>query len=99
MSPFAQAALIEARKLVTQVRVSLECVDHEGSPENGSDDISEDSGLLDSDHGLETQDENNVLYQDNKPVNGIKFPPSQAIDFQNNRFSCQAINGQWYEKQ
>ena len=78
MSPFAQASLIEARKLVTEARVSLECVDHEGSPENASDDISEDSGLLDSDHGLETQNENNVLYQDNKPVNGIKFPPSNG---------------------
>ncbi|KAG2581884.1 uncharacterized protein LOC120711534 [Panicum virgatum] len=78
MSPFAQASLIEARKLVTEARVSLECVDHEGSPENASDDISEDSGLLDPDHGLETQNENNVLYQDNKPVNGIKFPPSNG---------------------
>ena len=78
MSPFAQASLIEARKLVTEARVSLECVDHEGSPENASDDISEDSGLLDSDHGLETQNENNVLYQDNKPVNGIKFPSSNG---------------------
>jgi hypothetical protein len=78
MSPFAQASLIEARKLVTEARVSLECVDHEGSPENASDDISEDSGLLDSDHGLETPNENNVLHRDNKPVNGIKFPPSNV---------------------
>ena len=49
MSPFAQASLIEARKLVTEARVSLECVDHEWSPKNASDDISEDSGLLDPD--------------------------------------------------
>ena len=41
MSPFAQASLIEARKLVTEARVSLECVDHQGSPENASDDISD----------------------------------------------------------
>jgi len=78
MSPFAQASLIEARKLVTEARVSLECVDHEWSPKNASDDISEDSGLLDSDHRLEKQNENNVLYQDNKPVNGIKFPSSNG---------------------
>lgn len=78
MSPFAQASLIEARKLVTEARVSLECVDLEGPPENASDDTSEDSALLDYDHRLETQNESNVLEQENKPVNGIKFPPTNV---------------------
>ncbi|CAO2205539.1 unnamed protein product, partial [Urochloa humidicola] len=57
MSPFAQASLIEARKLVTEARVSLDCVDLDGPPENVSDDMSEDSALLDYDHRLETQNE------------------------------------------
>ncbi|OEL36277.1 hypothetical protein BAE44_0002704 [Dichanthelium oligosanthes] len=78
MSPFAQASLIEARNLVTEARVSLECVDVEGPPENACNDMSEDSALLDYDHRLETQNESNVLKQENKSVNGIKFHPSNA---------------------
>jgi hypothetical protein len=78
MSPFAQASLIEARKLVTEARVSLECVDLEGPPENASDDMSEDSALLDHNQRLETQNESNVLEQENRPVNGVKFPPTNV---------------------
>lgn len=78
-SPFAQASLIEARKLVTEARLSLQCVDDEGPPDNASDDKSDDSALLDlHDHGLELQNESNVLEQENKPVNGMKFPSSNA---------------------
>ncbi|CAO2190071.1 unnamed protein product [Urochloa humidicola] len=92
MSPFAQASLIEARKLVTEARVSLDCVDLDGPPENASDDTSEDSALLDYDHRLETQNESSVLEQENKPVNGIKFPPTNVngIDF---HFDVSAFTG------
>ncbi|CAL5004501.1 unnamed protein product [Urochloa decumbens] len=92
MSPFAQASLIEARKLVTEARVSLDRVDLDGPPENASDDMSEDSALLDYDHRLETQNESSVLEQENKPVNGIKFPPTNVngIDF---HFNVSAFTG------
>ncbi|CAO2164661.1 unnamed protein product [Urochloa humidicola] len=92
MSPFAQASLIEARKLVTEARVSLDCVDLDGPPENASDDMSEDSALLNYDHRLETQNESSVLEQENKPVNGIKFAPTNVngIDF---HFDVSAFTG------
>ncbi|XP_062200345.1 uncharacterized protein LOC133903024 [Phragmites australis] len=78
-SPFAQASLIEARKLVTEARVSLECVDDEGPAENASDDTSEDSAVLDlHNHGLDNQNQSNAMKQENKPVNGMKFPPSNV---------------------
>ncbi|WVZ62288.1 hypothetical protein U9M48_012052 [Paspalum notatum var. saurae] len=91
-SPFAQASLIEARKLVTEARLSLECVDDEGPPENASDDTLDESDLLDlQDHRLEIQNESNVLKQEDKPVNGMKFPSSNAngIDF---HFDVSAFN-------
>ncbi|KAL6622951.1 hypothetical protein ACP70R_032830 [Stipagrostis hirtigluma subsp. patula] len=81
-SPFAQASLIEARKLVTEARVSLECVVDEGSAGNASDDTSDDSTLLDlNDHCLESQNRSNVIKQDNKPVNGVKFRSSNVNGF------------------
>ncbi|CAD6261750.1 unnamed protein product [Miscanthus lutarioriparius] len=79
MNPFAQASLIEARKLVTEARVSLECVDDEGPQETASNDASGSSALLNlHDHGLETQNESNLLKQENKPINGMEFPPSNV---------------------
>ncbi|KAJ1288159.1 hypothetical protein BS78_02G068900 [Paspalum vaginatum] len=93
-SPFAQASLIEARKLVTEARVSLDCVDDEGPPEaeNASGDTPHDSDLLDlHDHRLEIQNESNVLKQEDKPVNGMKYPSSNAngIGF---HFDVSALN-------
>lgn len=79
MNPFAQASLIEARKLVTEAKVSLECVDDEGPQENASNDSSGNSALLDlHDQGLETQNGSNLLKQESKPVNGMEFPPSNV---------------------
>ncbi|XP_062204930.1 uncharacterized protein LOC133906975 [Phragmites australis] len=78
-SPFAQASLIEARKLVTEARVSLECVDNEEPAENVSEHTSDDSAVLDlHDHGLKNQNQSDVMKQENKPVNGMKFPPSNV---------------------
>ncbi|KAL6854328.1 hypothetical protein ACP4OV_019231 [Aristida adscensionis] len=77
-SPYAQASLIAARKLVTEARVSLECVD-EGPAENGSDDMSEESTILDlNDHGWENQNQSNMMKQDNKPVNKMKVLSSNV---------------------
>lgn len=79
MSPFAQASLIEARKLVTEARLSLECVDDGGPQENASNDALGSSALLNlHDNGLEAQNESNLLKQENKPVNGMEFPPSNV---------------------
>nr|CAB3499874.1 unnamed protein product [Digitaria exilis] len=90
MSPFAQASLIEARKLVAEARVLLECV--EGLPEHASDDISEDSALLEHHRGLETQNESNALKQESKPVNGTKLATSNVngIGF---HFDVSAVTG------
>ncbi|CAO2186671.1 unnamed protein product [Urochloa humidicola] len=54
--------------------------------------MSEDSALLDYDHRLETQNESSVLEQEIKPVNGIKFPPTDVngIDF---HFDVSAFTG------
>jgi hypothetical protein len=79
MNPFAQASLMEARKLVTEAKVSLECVDDEGPQENASNDSSGNSALLNlHDQGLETQNGSNLLKQESKPVNGMEFPPSNV---------------------
>lgn len=81
INPFAQASLIEARKLVTEARVSLECVDDEEPQETASNDVSGSSVLLnlhDHRHGLEMQNGSNLLKQENKPANGMEFPPSSV---------------------
>jgi hypothetical protein len=79
MNPFAQASLMEARKLVTEAKVSLECVDDEGPQENASNDSSGNSALLNlHDQGLEMQNGSNLLKQESKPVNGMEFPPSNV---------------------
>ncbi|KAK3157369.1 hypothetical protein QOZ80_2AG0120510 [Eleusine coracana subsp. coracana] len=71
-SPFAQASLIEARKLVTEARSSLEFVDGAHA-----EDASEDSAVLDLyNNSLDNQDQRNVTKQENKHVNGMKFSPS-----------------------
>ncbi|KAF8656674.1 hypothetical protein HU200_060536 [Digitaria exilis] len=90
MSPFAQASLIEARKLVAEARVLLEGV--EGLPEHASDDMSEDSALLEHHRGLETQNESNALKQESKPVNGTKLTTSNVngIGF---HFDVSAVTG------
>ncbi|VAH03425.1 unnamed protein product [Triticum turgidum subsp. durum] len=79
--PFAQASLIEARKLVTEARMSLEGVDdNDGPAESSSDDTSDDSGVSEL-HKLENQ--NDLIKQENKFVNGMKLPPRtvNGMDF------------------
>jgi hypothetical protein len=77
-SPFAQASLIEARKLVTEARSSLECLD-EGDAETASDYTSEDSAVLDfHNNSLDNQNIRNVMKQENKHVNGLKLAPSNV---------------------
>ncbi|GJN20367.1 hypothetical protein PR202_gb07737 [Eleusine coracana subsp. coracana] len=73
-SPFAQASLIEARKLVKEARSSLECVDG-----GHAEDASEDSAVLDfCNNSLDNQDQTNVTKQEDKHVNGMKFAPSNV---------------------
>ncbi|KAK1694216.1 hypothetical protein QYE76_010913 [Lolium multiflorum] len=82
-NPFAQASLIEARKLVTEARISLECIDDdEGPAESSSDDTSDESGVSER-HNYDLENHNNVNQQENKPVNGMKLPPSNVngMDF------------------
>ncbi|KAM3401800.1 hypothetical protein ACQJBY_006052 [Aegilops geniculata] len=79
--PFAQASLIEARKLVTEARMSLEGVDDNYGPaESSSDDTLDDSGVSEL-HKLENQ--NDPIKQENKSVNGMKLPPRtvNGMDF------------------
>ncbi|XBJ08691.1 hypothetical protein VPH35_013933 [Triticum aestivum] len=79
--PFAQASLIEARKLVTEARMSLEGVDdNDGPAESSSDDTLDDSGVSEL-HKLENQ--NDPIKQENKSVNGMKLPPRtvNGMDF------------------
>ncbi|BAF26210.1 uncharacterized protein [Oryza sativa Japonica Group] len=76
-SPFAQASLIEARKLVTEARLSLQHVDDEGPADSASDDASQDSGASDL-HNHDMANQNDVIKQENKPVNGMELPPSNV---------------------
>lgn len=77
-SPFAQASLVEARKLVTEARVSLECVDDdEGPAESASDNTLEDSAVSEL-HNYDLENQNDVIKQENKPVNGTKLPRSNV---------------------
>lgn len=79
-SPCAQASLIEARKLVTEARTSLECVDV-GHAESACapDDILEDSAILNfHNNGLDNQNQRNVMEQQNKHINWKKLAPSNV---------------------
>uniref|UniRef100_A0A0D9XIE7 Nuclease associated modular domain-containing protein n=1 Tax=Leersia perrieri TaxID=77586 RepID=A0A0D9XIE7_9ORYZ len=81
-SPFAQASLIEARKLVTEARLSLERVDDESPSDSASDDTSQDSSVPAlPNYGIENQ--NDVIKQESKPVNGMELPASNVngMDF------------------
>ncbi|XP_040384346.1 uncharacterized protein LOC102702249 isoform X2 [Oryza brachyantha] len=73
-SPFAHASLIEARKLVTEARLSLQQVDDEG-PADISDDASQGTGMCEL-HNHDLANQNDVIKQENKPINGMKLPPS-----------------------
>ncbi|TVU31267.1 hypothetical protein EJB05_22948 [Eragrostis curvula] len=78
-SPFAQASLIEARKLVTEARASLEYVDDEGHVESAPDETSENPATLDLDsNDLDNQNQSNMMKQENKHVNGLKLPTSNV---------------------
>lgn len=82
-NPFAQASLIEARKLVTEARMSLEGVDdNDGPAESSSDDTSDDSGVSEL-HKYELENQNDLIKQENKSVNGMKLPPRtvNGMDF------------------
>lgn len=81
-NPFAQASLIEARKLVTQARISLECVDDEGPAENCCEHPSEDSAISEP-RNYDLENQNDVITQENKTVNGMTLPPSSinGMDF------------------
>ncbi|KAF0929252.1 hypothetical protein E2562_018773 [Oryza meyeriana var. granulata] len=81
-SPFAQASLIEARKLVTEARLSLQHVDDEGPADSASDDASQDSGASEF-HNHDMANQNDVIKHENKAVNGMELPPGEVngIDF------------------
>uniref|UniRef100_A0ACD5TJX6 Uncharacterized protein n=2 Tax=Avena sativa TaxID=4498 RepID=A0ACD5TJX6_AVESA len=88
-NPFAQASLIEARKLVTEARISLECVDDDEGHAKSSDDTSDESGTseLHNVNGMKLQydleNDTDLIKQESKPVNGMKLPPSNVngMDF------------------
>jgi len=81
-NPFAQASLIEARKLVTEARISLECVDDDEGHAKSSDDASDESGTSEL-HKYDLENDTDLIKQDSKPVNGMKLPPSNVngMDF------------------
>lgn len=80
-NPFAQASLIEARKLVTEARISLEGVDTDG-PAEISNDTSDDSGVSEL-HMYDLENQNDLIKRENKSVNGMKLPPRtvNGMDF------------------